>query len=159
MSNTPVSSKRLSEKDPGQVMRLAFNDNDMTLSTSGFLDGKVGHRLKTLSPSSQIDKNYYYDETVTLTASFTSGSAVVTVPNVIGMAVGQTVLLDVGTAGIPDLTTILSINPTTLQITMSANFTNTTGSYTLHVADLLKIITLYYSNAAHDNLLDAARTF
>jgi hypothetical protein len=159
MSNTPVSSKKLSEKDASQALRLSFNDNDMTLSTAGFLDGKVGHRLKTLSPTSQLDNNYYYDELVVISAVFNNGSTVVSVPNTIGLQTGQTILLDVGLAGVPDLTTISSINVTTNQITMSASFTGSNGTYTLHSANLLKILTLYYNNATHDILLDAARTF
>jgi hypothetical protein len=157
MANTPFSSKTQSEKDTGQIFKLAFNDDDMTLSTAGFLDGKLGHRIKTLSPTTQLDNNYYYDEVIVVSATFTNGLATVTVPNTIDFQVGQTCLLDVGTSGIPDLTTIQSINSNT-QITMTANFTNTTGTYNLHVANLLKILTLYYNDASHDVLVDASRT-
>lgn len=151
-----VSSKQLSQKDAGQVLKAAFNDGDMTISTSGFLDGKIGHRLKTKVVSALIDENLFFDEVSVETSSFTNGSAVVTVPNTINFKVGQYLLLDVGTAGIPDDTVILSIDSST-QMTMSASFTAATGSYSLHVANLLKRIRLYYNNIAHNILLDAAR--
>ena len=153
-----VSSKSMSQKDGMQVLRSAFNDNDMTISTSGFLDGKIGHRLKTKTVSAVIDENLFFDEVSVETAGFTNSSAVVTVTDTTNFAVGQYVLLDVGQAGVPDDTTILSIDSNT-QITMSAAFTGATGSYTLHVANLIKRLRLFYSNAAHDVLLDAARIF
>ena len=155
MSN--VSSKQMTDADASQVLRSAFNDNDMTISTSGFLDGKVGHRLKTKAVSATIDENLFFDQISNQTCTFTNGSAVVVVPNTINLAVGQYALLDVGTAGIPDDTTILSIDSST-QITLSANFTNTTGSYTGHFANLVKRIRILYNNSTHDILLDAART-
>lgn len=151
-----VSSKSMSQKDGMQVLKSAFNDNDMTISTSGFLDGKIGHRLKTKTVSATIDENLFFDEVHIETASFTNSSAIVTVSNTINFKVGQYLLLDVGTAGIPDDTTILSIDSST-QITMSASFTGSTGNETLHVANLIKRLRLQYNNAGHDILLDAAR--
>lgn len=151
-----VSSKQLSQKDAGQVLKAAFNDNDMTISTSGFLDGKVGHRIKTKTVSTVIDENYFFDEINVETASFVNGLATVTVGNTILFKVGQYVLLDVGTVGIPDGATIVSIDSST-QITMSAAFTGTTGSQNLHVANLIKKLRLYYNNSNHDILLDASR--
>ncbi len=151
-----VSSKALSQKDGMQVLRAAFNDNDMTIGTSGFIDAKVGHRIKTKTVSAVLDENIYLDEVSVETVTFTNSSAVVSVANTINYKVGQVVLLDVGTAGIPDDTVILSIDSST-QITMSSAFTGSTGSYSLHVANLIKKLRLYYSDAAHNILLDAAR--
>jgi len=151
-----VSSKSMSQKDGMQVLKAAFNDNDMTISTSGFLDGKVGHRLKTKVVSVTVDENLFFDEVHVETASFTNSSAIVTVSNTINFKVGQYALLDVGTAGIPDDTTILSIDSST-QITLSAAYTGATGTETLHVANLIKRLRLQYNNAGHDILLVAAR--
>jgi len=151
-----VSSKPLSQKDGMQVLRAAFNDNDMTISTSGFLDAKVGHRIKTKTVSSVVDENFFFDEVNIETATLTNGLATVTVGNTINFKVGQYLLLDVGVAGIPDETTILSIDSST-QITMSASFTGTTGSQSLHIANLIKKLRLCYNNANHDILLDASR--
>lgn len=151
-----VSTKVMSDQDGMQVLKSAYNDNDKTISTSGFLDGKVGHRLKTKTVSAVIDENYFFDEVSVESVSFTNGSAVVTVANTINYKVGQYVLLDIGSAGIPDDTTILSIDSST-QITMSAAFTGVTGSHDLHVANLIKKLRLFYNNAGHDILLDAGR--
>ena len=154
MSN--VSSKASSSKDGMQVLKFAFNENDMTISTSGFLDGKVGHRLKTKTVSPTIDENLYFDEVNVVSATFTNSSAVVTVPSTINFQVGQYVLLDVGVAGIPDDTVILSIDSST-QITMSAAFTASGTTENLRVANLLKRLRLSYNNSNHDILLDASR--
>ena len=75
-----VSSKSMSQKDGMQVLKAAFNDNDMTISTSGFLDGKVGHRLKTKVVSVTVDENLFFDEVHVETASFTNSSAPSPVP-------------------------------------------------------------------------------
>ena len=151
-----VSSKKMSEKDGMQVLKAAFNDTDYTISTSGFLDGKVGHRIKTVNVSSTIDDNYFFDEINVETATFANSSPVVTVGNTINFKVGQYVLLDVGNAGIPTGTTILSIDSST-QITMSASFTGSSGNQNLHAANLLKKLRLFFNNSTHDILLDAAR--
>lgn len=151
-----VSSKQLSQKDGMQVLRAAFNDNDMTISTSGFLDAKVGHRIKTKTVSAVIDENFFFDEVNVETATLTNSSGVVIVGNTINFKVGQFLLLDVGVDGIPDGATILSIDSST-QITMSAVFTGSTGSQNLHIANLIKKLRLYYNNSNHDILLDASR--
>lgn len=151
-----VTSKQMSQKDQDQILRTAFNDNDGTISTSGFVDGKVGHRIKTQAVSSTIDESYYFDEVNTQDCDFTMGSPTVVVENTIDFEVGQYVLLDVGTDGIPDGTTVLSIDSNT-QITMSANFTGATNTYTGHFANLLKRIRIRYNNASHEILLDVAR--
>ena len=150
------SSKLSSTKDMAQVLKYAFNDADMTISTSGFLDGKVGHRMLLTSPSSTIDINYYYDEVLVLPSISLTSSNTFVVPSVLNLSVGMTVLLDVGISGIPALTTIQSINVTTNTITLSAA-TTVTGTYTVHIANLLKILKLSYSDSSHTALLEAAR--
>ena len=42
MSNT---SKILSVRDPGQTLQSSYNDVDASLTTTGFLTGKVGHKI------------------------------------------------------------------------------------------------------------------
>lgn len=151
-----ITSKQMSEKDGMQVLRQSFNDNDATISTSGFLDGKVGHRIKTEAITANMDENSYFDEITVKTCTLTLGSAIVIVPNTIDLELNQFVLLDVGTSGIPDNTKILSIDSNT-QITLTAAATAATGPYTVHFANLLKRIRILYNNSTHDILLDAAR--
>lgn len=42
---TPETTKPLSDRDGNQVLQGAFNDVDKTISTNGFLVGKVGHKV------------------------------------------------------------------------------------------------------------------
>lgn len=151
-----VTSKPMSKRDPGQTLQSAFNDNDATISTSGFIDGKVGHRIKVTAISATMDESRYFDEINTEICTFTNGSPIVIVPNTTNFVVGQYVLLDIGNAGIPDGTTILSLDSST-QITMTNAFTGSTGAQTGHFANLLKRIRVLYNNANHDILLDATR--
>ena len=47
------TSKPFSERDPGQVQQLAFNDVDASLTTGGFLTAKVGRKIvQTISTTS-----------------------------------------------------------------------------------------------------------
>ena len=39
------TTKEISDKDANQAIRSVFNDVDKTLSTNGFLVGKVGHKV------------------------------------------------------------------------------------------------------------------
>lgn len=154
---TTSTSKRMSDQSADQVLMTIFNENDATISTSGFLDGKVGTRIKTINITATMDENQYFDEINIQTATFTTGSPVVGVTNTDLLQVGQYVFLDIGTTGITTGTRILSINYTTSEVTMTANFTGVTGPYTGHFANLLKRIRLLYDNATHDNLLEASR--
>lgn len=149
-----VSTKRMSEKDFGQILRSAYSDEDKTISTSGFLDGKVGHRMQTTTVSSTIDDTRYFDEVSVQTCTLNSNTTV-NVPNTGSLSVGQYVLLDLGEAGIPLNTTIASID-SEVQITLSAAAT-VSGSYSVHFANLLKRLRIVYNNSTHDILLDAAR--
>jgi hypothetical protein len=40
------TQKPLSNRDYQQTLRASFNDSDKTLSVSGFLTGKVGHKVE-----------------------------------------------------------------------------------------------------------------
>lgn len=39
------TTKQFSDQDADQVLQYAFNDVDATISTNGFLVGKVGHQV------------------------------------------------------------------------------------------------------------------
>ncbi len=59
MANT---TKQMSEKDFQQVLRGAFNDVDKTVSTNGFLVGKVGHRVtSTISTTNVANDTETYE--------------------------------------------------------------------------------------------------
>lgn len=151
-----VSSKPMSLKDFQQVLRSAFNDGDKAVTTSGFLDSKVGHKITVTNVNTTTDDYRSLDVVNTQTAVLTTGSPIVTLSDTSGMSIDQYLFLTIGTPGIPDNTTILSVDSST-QLTMSAAFTGVTGSYTFRVANLIKRIRLLYSNAAHDQLLDSER--
>lgn len=154
MSGPFYSSKAMSPKDAAQVLRSAYSDSDCTLQTSGFLDGKVGHRILTTSLSATVDLNTYLDELIVDTCTLNSTTTVV-VPNTINLSVGMTVLLDVGTAGVPAGTTIATIVDNT-HVTLSQAAT-VSGSFSVHFANIVKKIQIAYSDSTHATLVDAAR--
>jgi hypothetical protein len=51
MANT---TKSLSKRDGQQVLQSAFNDVDGTLSTGGFLTGKVGHKVELVISTTSV---------------------------------------------------------------------------------------------------------
>ena len=51
MANT---SKSMSQADPGQTLKYAFNDVDGSLTTNGFLTGLVGRKI------TRVDTNAMY---------------------------------------------------------------------------------------------------
>lgn len=67
MANT---TKQMSEKDFQQVLRGAFNDVDKTVSTNGFLVGKVGHRVtctvSTTSVANDTETYEFFDNSISL---------------------------------------------------------------------------------------------
>lgn len=150
-----VTSKQISSTDADQVLRAIFNANDMTISTTGFVAGKVGHRIETEIISPTIDEYFYLDIVNTVTATITSASPIVTMANTVPLMVGQYVSLPIGQSGIPRQTTILSIDSGT-QITLSASAT-ASGSVTLRTANLLRRELVEYNNAGHDILLTSER--
>jgi len=63
------SSKPISERDANQATRFAFNDVDKSVQTSGFLTGKVGHKITqaastTTSPNDTLTFTYFDGATV-----------------------------------------------------------------------------------------------
>lgn len=59
MANT---TKNMSEKDFQQVLRGAFNDVDKTITTNGFLVGKVGHKVTcTISTTNVANDTETYE--------------------------------------------------------------------------------------------------
>lgn len=58
MSNT---TKGMSERDANQTLQLAFNDVDASLTTGGFLTGKVGRKVvQAISTTTVTDDTLTY---------------------------------------------------------------------------------------------------
>jgi hypothetical protein len=56
------SQKRPSQQDSNQVMQGAFNDVDASLSTNGFLVGKVGRKVDvTIATTNVADDTEQYE--------------------------------------------------------------------------------------------------
>lgn len=73
------TSKPLSDRDANQALRGAFNDVDKSLTTAGFLTGKVGHKIAfaitTTSVPNDTEEYSYFDGTellYTITIVYTS---------------------------------------------------------------------------------------
>lgn len=56
--------KNLSDRDYQQTFRLAFNDVDATITTNGFLVGKVGRKVEAVISTTSVP-----NDTVTYTFS------------------------------------------------------------------------------------------
>ena len=60
------SKKPMTERDANQVLKLAFNDVDKSLSTAGFVVRKLGHKIEKVNVSSTVEDYNYYDDAVLL---------------------------------------------------------------------------------------------
>jgi hypothetical protein len=64
------TSKGRSEMPGMKVLQTAFNEGDASLTTSGFLNAKVGHRvtlaISTTNVADDTETYSFYDETVLL---------------------------------------------------------------------------------------------
>lgn len=58
------TSKKGSKKDGLQTLQMAFNDSDASLTTSGFLVGKIGHKVTLVISTTDVA-----DDTETYTFS------------------------------------------------------------------------------------------
>ena len=59
------TTKPMSSRDEAQVLRLAFNENERSLSVGSFITGKVGHRI-TLTLVDPTTEDYTYYDNATL---------------------------------------------------------------------------------------------
>lgn len=78
MANT---SKRLSDQDANSTLRGAFNDVDFSLTTNGFLVGKVGRKVEQTISTTNVANDtevisFYESGTLlyTLTIIYTNGT-------------------------------------------------------------------------------------
>lgn len=64
MGNT--TSKELAKLDYDQVIRATYNPDDKSVTTSSFVDAKVGHKILRNAIDSVTDEYSYYDDTTLL---------------------------------------------------------------------------------------------
>lgn len=55
MSANDNTAKRLSDRDGFQTLQAAFNEEDFSLSTGTFLQGKVGRKVEITNPSATVE--------------------------------------------------------------------------------------------------------
>lgn len=60
------TTKRLSEYDADQIIQKTFNKEDASLTTNGFLVGKIGHRVTRTDISPTVEQYSFYDGLVLL---------------------------------------------------------------------------------------------
>lgn len=143
------STKPLSERDAGQVLQAAFNDNEKSISVTSFASSKVGATITRTVVSGTVDDYRYLDVVFTQTGDTSSGSPVVVgLSNVLNgdLQVGQYVL----GSNIPANTVILSLDSES-QITLSGNASSSTST-SLQFANLLYLLEITYDNSNHDNV-------
>lgn len=146
------TTKKTSELDMNQAIKSAFNDVDKSLTTSGFLDAKVGHRITTTAVTTAIDDVRYFDMVASSSASVSLGSAIITVPTTGNLQVDQYVFA----SELPANTRIISIDSST-QITVSANATASNVAASLRIGNLLKRLRLTYNAPTKDFVIDSER--
>lgn len=147
-----ISSKTMSDRDMAQTLRNAYTEEDKSLTTSGFITAKIGHKITRTVVSSTIEDYRYLDVVVTRNGTTSNGFPEITgLDKTIDLAVGQYVF---GT-GIPQNAKILSIDSPS-QITLDQNAT-ASGTVSLKIANLLYRFRVEYDNASHDNVNDSER--
>lgn len=55
------STKKPSLADADQVLKFAFSDDDRTIGTTGFVNGKVGNKIVRSLSNSNTEQYAYYD--------------------------------------------------------------------------------------------------
>lgn len=56
------TSKPESVTNQGNVLRAAYNSVDKSITTAGFLTGKIGHKIERVIVDAYTDDYKYYDE-------------------------------------------------------------------------------------------------
>lgn len=144
MSDT---TKHMSEKDFQQTLKSSFNDSDKSITTSGFVSGKVGHKITRTVVDATNDDYRYLDIVFTENGTTTNTSAVITgLSHTYDLAVGQYVF---GT-GIPANSKILSIDSLS-QVTLNQAAT-ASATVSLQFANLLYRFRVTFNNASHDEV-------
>lgn len=144
------STKTLSERDSGQVLQAAFNDNEKSLSVTSFAASKVGATITRTIVSSTVDDFRYLDVVATQTGSTHSNAVITGLSNLLSpnsqIVVGQYVF----GANIPANTTVLSVDSET-QVTLTNNASSSIST-SLQFANLLYLLEITYDDSSHDNV-------
>lgn len=56
------TEKRMSERDANQTLQLSFNDTDASITTNGFLIGKVGRKVEVAISGTGETITYTFSE-------------------------------------------------------------------------------------------------
>lgn len=66
------TTKEMSKQDADQTLKYAFSDETATLSTGGFIDSKVGHKVEAIPfDAVSTDYNFYNGTTLLKTIRIT----------------------------------------------------------------------------------------
>ena len=148
------TTKKLSEKDPGQVAQGIYNDAG-TISVDGFISSKVGAKITRTVVSATVDDYRYLDVFNEHIVSVSSGSPLINfnldLPEY--LEIGQYLI----GSDIPANTTVLSFDREAKTITMSQNASGSSSSEDLKIANLLQRLRLTFSNSNHDEMNDVER--
>ena len=71
------TTKEMSEQDYQQTLRGAYNEVDKSLTTAGFVVGKLGHKIVKVNTAATIEDFSYYDGLVllyTIRVTYTDGT-------------------------------------------------------------------------------------
>lgn len=60
------TSKKEQRFNTGNVLASAFNPVDKSLTTAGFLTGKIGHKIEKVNVNATTEDYSYYDDTTLL---------------------------------------------------------------------------------------------
>lgn len=144
MSDT---TKHMSEKDFQQTLKASFNDSDKSLTTSGFVSAKIGHKITRTVVDATNDDYRYFDIVNTESGTTANTSPIITgLSHTFDLTVGQYVF----GAGIPINTKIFSIDSPS-QVTLDQNAT-ASATVSLQFANLLYRFRVTFNNASHDEV-------
>lgn len=77
MSAEDNTGKNLSNRDGFQTLQAAFNEEDFSFTTSGFLQGKLGRKVEVTNPSAAVEVYTFSENGTTLyelTLTYTDGT-------------------------------------------------------------------------------------
>jgi hypothetical protein len=143
------TTKQLSKRDSAQVLQAVFNEADKTLTTAGFIDAKVGHKITRTIVDSTTDDFRYFDVSQEYSVAIGPMDTTITVSNH-NITVGSYVFIP---NIFPANTVVTAVTSTTITVSEPAA-TSHTGA--MKIGKLLKRIRIIY-DASRSNIDDTER--